>query len=67
MKTIKCKYGIGDRVMIKEIQRPGVVKAVALDYLGLQYSVAYWNDDNRKNDEWIAEDELEPRNTEVKV
>lgn len=66
MKTIECKYGIGDRVMIKEIQRPGVVKAVTVDYLGLQYSVAYWNDSNRKN-EWIAEDELEPRNTEGKV
>lgn len=60
MNSIAFKFAIGDKVIVKEIQRPGTVKALTVDYLGLQYSVHYWNDGHKKQ-EWLLEDEIELR------
>jgi hypothetical protein len=46
--------------MVKEIQRPGLVKGLLVDYLGVQYSVHYWDNGSRRS-EWMTEPELEAR------
>lgn len=51
-------FNIGDKVLVKEICRPGVIERLMVCSDGLQYCVAYWNDSNRKA-EWLYEWELE--------
>lgn len=53
-------YGIGQKILVKEIQRPGVVTCMRVTSFGKECLVAYWNDGNRK-EEWMYEWELEPR------
>lgn len=56
--TQQFKFSLGGRVLIKEIQRPGSVDSVTIDYLGIQYRVAYWDNSERKT-VWLKEEELE--------
>ncbi len=58
--SVEFAHSIGDRVLVKEIQRPGIIKALTIDYLGPQYSVHFWNDGNRRI-EWLTESEVEAR------
>jgi len=59
-KDIHIKFDLKDRVLIREVQRPGVVDAITLDYLGIQYRVAYW-DNSKRETVWLPEEELTPR------
>lgn len=54
------KFDLSQRVLIREVQRPGMVEALTIDYLGVQYRVAYWDNSDRKT-VWLKEDEIEPR------
>jgi hypothetical protein len=54
------KFDLGDRVLIREIQRPGKVEALMIDFLGVQFRVVYWDNSKREN-AWLGEDELDHR------
>jgi len=58
------KFNLCDRVLVKEIQRPGVVDTLLVDGLGVQYWVSYWNDSKRER-VLMFEWELELRNAQV--
>ena len=58
--TLTFKYDLRQRVLIKEIQRPGVVDMIQVDNTGILYRVSYWNESAR-NATWLYEDELEER------
>jgi len=62
-RTEHFKFNLCDRVLLKEIQRPGVVDALLVDGLGAQYWVNYWNDSKRER-ALLFEWELELRNEE---
>lgn len=53
-------FSIADRVMIKEIQRPGRVEMIQMDLLGVTYRIAYWDNSERKSI-WLYPDEIEER------
>jgi hypothetical protein len=53
-------YQVQDRVMIREIQRPGRVEMIQVDFLGVTYRVAYWDNSERKQ-VWLYADEIEMR------
>lgn len=55
-------FDLNDRVFVRELQRPGVVTALTIDYLGPQYQVALWDNGDRKT-YWLLADELEPMPT----
>jgi len=52
------KFDLNQRVLVREIQRPGRVIALTIDYLGRQYYVALWDNGERRN-VWLMEDEIE--------
>ncbi len=54
------KFNLGDRVIIREIQRPGVVEGMLIDYLGPQYYITYWDNSERKK-VYLPAGELEER------
>lgn len=54
------EFDLGDNVIIQEIQRPGMIEALTIDYLGPQYRVCYWDNSERKT-VWLKADELERR------
>ena len=54
------KFDVNDKVIIREVQRPGVVEALTIDFLGPQYRVVYWDNSDRKT-VWLKADELERR------
>lgn len=56
----KFEFSIGDRVIIKEVQRPGRVELIQIDFVGVQYRVCYWDNSERKV-AWLYADEIEPR------
>lgn len=58
--TVDFDFKVGDRVLVKEIQRPGRVELVQMDFLGTQYRVAFWDNSKREN-VWLYPDELEQR------
>jgi hypothetical protein len=58
--NIELDFKVGDRVMIKEIQRPARVEMVQLDFLGTQYRVAFW-DNSKRETVWLYPDEIEGR------
>lgn len=60
MRTENFQFDLQQRVMVKEIQRPGVVEALMIDYLGVQYRVAYWDNSDRRT-VWLHAAELELR------
>jgi hypothetical protein len=53
-------FDLNDKVIIKEIQRPGSVEALTIDFLGVQYRVRYFDNSEFKT-AWLREDELELR------
>lgn len=53
-------FNIGDKVMVKEIQRPGRIDALLVDCLGPQYQVLLWDNGERKRT-WLYPDEIEAR------
>lgn len=55
------QFSIGDRVLVKEIQRPGRVELIQVDFIGVQYRVSFWDNSERKI-VWLYGDEIEPRN-----
>lgn len=55
---ITLQFEIGQKVMIREVQRPGRVDMVQIDSIGVQFRVAYWIDGERKNT-WLYFDELD--------
>jgi hypothetical protein len=56
----RFKFDLRDKVIIREVQRPGVVEALTVDYLGAQYRVVYWDNSERKTT-WLHADEIDPR------
>ncbi len=60
MRTENFQFDLMDRVIVKEIGRPGVVEALMIDYLGVQYRVAYWDNSDRRT-VWLHAAELELR------
>lgn len=54
------KFNLRDKVIIREIQRPGVVEAMIVDNLGAQYRVVYWDNSERKT-AWLYADEIDSR------
>lgn len=61
--TVEFEFSLTDKVLIKEIRRPGVVMAVRIDAFAHMFLIAYWNDGNRK-EEWLYAFELESRGTQ---
>lgn len=59
--TQPFEFSIGDRVIVKEIQRPARVEMIQVDCLGCQYRVAFWND-SKRDVVWLYSDEIELRN-----
>lgn len=59
-RTEQFKFDLKAKVIIREIQRPGVVEALMIDFLGVQYRVTYW-DNSKRESVWIGADELEGR------
>lgn len=47
-RTETFAFDLKDRVIIKAIDRPGVVEGLIIDYLGVQYFVSYWDNSERK-------------------
>lgn len=60
MPAIEFKFELGQKVMIREIQRPGVVDLLQFDNFGKMCRVAYWDSSERKST-WLYEWELEAR------
>ncbi len=58
--TTEFKFTLKQKVMIKEIQRPGTVEILQVDSLGTMYRIVYWDNSERKT-VWVYEDELESR------
>jgi hypothetical protein len=59
-RTEHFKFNLEERVIINEIQRPGVVEALTVDFLGPQYRVCYWDNSERKT-VWLKAEELTSR------
>lgn len=59
-RTITFAFNLEDKVIIREVQRPGMVEAITIDFLGVQYRVIYWDNSERKT-AWLRADELEAR------
>lgn len=60
MTTIEFDFKIKDRVMVKEIQRPGRIDLIQVDATGISYRVAVWDNGERKAI-WLYSDEIEAR------
>jgi hypothetical protein len=58
--TVEFDFKVGERVLIKEVQRPGRVEIIQVDSLGIQYRVVYW-DNSKRELVWLYADELEER------
>lgn len=59
-RTEHFKFDLQEKVLVKEIQRPGRVESLMIDYVGPQYRVAYWDNGERKST-WLGVEELEDR------
>lgn len=59
-RTEEFAFDLGCNVMIREIQRPGRIVGLLVDYLGPQYEVAYWDEGERQS-AWLTVDELEAK------
>jgi len=56
---IEFEYGIGDNVLLLDIEVGGVVDSLIHDCLGNMYRVAYWYNGTR-NTAWVYKDEIKP-------
>ncbi len=59
-RTEQFKFDLNDRVLINEIQRPGKIDGLMIDYLGPQYRVVYWDNSERKV-AWLNAEEISAR------
>ena len=59
-RTEVFAFNLKDKVIINEVQRPGVVEVISIDYLGVQYRVSYWDNSERKS-VWLPPEELSLR------
>ncbi len=57
MVSHSFEYDLGQKVLIKEINRPGFINALLLNSSGTQYRVIYWDNCSRK-DEWLYSCEI---------
>lgn len=55
--SVTFNFLIGQKVVINEIKRPGVVTGLSVDEVGKQVRVVYWNDGKRCT-EWMFEWEV---------
>jgi len=53
-------FTLRDKVLVKEVQRPGRIDSITWDSLGVSYRVVYWDNASRCT-AWLYEDELELR------
>lgn len=60
MRAQNFVFDLNEQVMVREIQRPGKIEALMIDFLGVQYRVAYWDNSERKT-VWLHEEELAAR------
>lgn len=59
--TLQAKFGVGDRVLIVELNNTrAVVRQVCFSETGATYQV-YWFHDGQRRDAWVFEDELQSR------
>lgn len=58
--TVTLQFAVGDKILVKEIQRPGRVELIQHDFLGTQYRVCFWDNSKREN-VWLYPDEIEAR------
>ena len=58
--SVEFPFSIADRVIIREIQRPGRVEAITMDALGIQFKVSFW-DNSKRESTWLYADEIDPR------
>jgi len=58
--TIKSEFSLGQTVRIAAIDRKGIVRAIQLDTMGLQYFVHYWDNASREQT-WCFGSELEAK------
>lgn len=56
-RTQSFAFNLEDKVNIVEIKRPGIVKGISIDNLGVQYQVTFWNDSSRRV-EWVYDHEI---------
>lgn len=59
-RFVAFEFDLNSRVLINEVQRPGSVDSLMVDYLGVQYRVSYWDNGDRKS-VWLKGDELSAR------
>lgn len=60
MRVETFAFDLNDKVLVKEIQRLGMVESLMIDFLGVQYRIAYWDNSDRKS-VWLKAYELEKR------
>lgn len=53
-------FYLNQNVLNKEVQRPGKIEALTIDFLGPQYRIAYWDNSERKT-VWLHADEIQAR------
>lgn len=58
--SVTFNFSVGDKVLLNEIQRPGVVDVLQEDNNGLMYRVAYWDCAERKT-AWVYSEEISLR------
>lgn len=56
----KLEFALGQKVLLREVQRPGKVEAITIDFLGITYRIGYWDNGDRKT-VWVPADDLEQR------
>lgn len=60
--SVDFEYTIGQRVEIRALERPAVVRLVRFDGNAPDYFVSWWDEGKRQSD-WMPSDELRlPRN-----
>lgn len=56
--VVAFAFAIGQRVRIDAIDTPGTVQGLMVNADGLEYFVAYFDDDKRRHKEWLSAAEL---------
>lgn len=58
MITKSFQFDLGQKVNIKEINRPGIVIGLLVDLQSISYKISYWDNSQRKI-EWLYDFDLE--------
>lgn len=51
-------FAIGQRVNIEAIDTKGIVQSITVTNEGIEYRVAYFDDDKVRRAEWLSESEI---------